>query len=571
VAKHWDSFLSHCISTNLKLHLPMLATDGSNWITYCDHISWLLKIRGLSDHLTSIAATAPYKSTSTVNGLTPEECWTADKNAASQLIGAMIPNSVFHKIKMANHVKDLWDTLKALFEGKSRTLLIDLGRKLQNTCYSDNEDVHAHLKKLADLHERLSTFGRTVDDNEYVSVLIGSLSTSYDTTINTLTTSCDVTNTDITPTAIIQIATNEYEKHLLCKGKGKTQDEAFTAKEQHKNKCKNVECFNCHRKGHYKSKCWAKGGGKEGEGPKKSGKCEDSEDKSKDKAKDKCTRDSTNAASENSSDDKSWAVIIGIDDEGEGETCNTLSALTDNAVLTADSKPNVELYDSGASCHMSPSHHCFINLHSIPPRPITAANGKPFYAIGVGNLKITVPNGTSTTPITLKNTLYTPDMGLTVVSISHIAVAGYSVAFEGNSCKIKDKKGAIVGSIAASLNGLYKVEHPLMAVAAVEQVNILTLHWRLGHVAADTIHSLVHTNAVTGLHLIDPHSHSQIVCDSCDYAKVTCKTICKESTLPLAEAFGDKVHSNIWGPSPLSSLGGHKYYISFTNDHTRFT
>jgi LTR polyprotein gag-polypeptide-like protein len=241
--------------TDLKLHLPMLAADGFNWIMYCNRISWLLKMRGLGDHLMSIIATAPYKSASTINRLTPKEHWTTDKNVASQLIGATIPDSVFHKIKMANHMKDLWDTLKALFEGKSRTLLIDLGRKLQNMHCGNNEDVCAYLEKLADLHERLFTFGRTVDNNEYVSVLIGSLPTSYDTTINTLTTSCDVTNTDITLTAVIQIATNEYEKCLLCKGKGKAQNEAFTAEEQCKNKRKNVGCFNCHKKGHYKSEC----------------------------------------------------------------------------------------------------------------------------------------------------------------------------------------------------------------------------------------------------------------------------------------------------------------------------
>src|SRR5713226_6887211 len=555
------------MSNDIKLCLPMLAADGSNWITYRDRISWLMKMRGLGDHLMSTTVTKSYKDAGDVAGLKPEQRWTADENAASQLIGATIPDSVFHKIKMANFVKDVWDRLKGLFEGKSRTLLIDLGRKLQNMRCGDSEDVRAHLEKLADLRERLSALGRTVNDDEYVSVLIGSLPTSYDTTINTLTTSCDVTNTDITPTSIIRIATNEYEKCLLRKGKGKVQDEAFTAEEQCKNKRRNIECFNCHRKGHYKSECWAKGGGKEGEGLKKSTKCEDSEDK----AKDKHTRDSANAATEESSKDESWAAIIDVDDEGEGETCNMLSALTDSAALTTDSKPNVELYDSGASRHMSPSCHRFTNLRSIPPRPITAANGKPFYAIGVGDLKIAVPNGASTTSITLKDALYAPDMGLMVISISRIAGAGYSVRFEGNRCKIQNKKSAIMGSIAASPNGLYKVKHPLMAVAAVEQINILMLHRRLGHIAADTIRSLVRTNAVTRLHLIDPSSHSQITCDSCDYAKATRKTICKESTLPLAEAFGDEVHSDVWGPSPVSSLGGRKYYITFTDDHTCFT
>jgi len=35
---------------------------------------------------------------------------------------------------------------------------------------------------------------------------------------------------------------------------------------------------------------------------------------------------------------------------------------------------DVDLYDSGASCHMSGHHHCFTNFTEIKPRPITTAN-----------------------------------------------------------------------------------------------------------------------------------------------------------------------------------------------------
>jgi transposase InsO family protein len=38
--------------------------------------------------------------------------------------------------------------------------------------------------------------------------------------------------------------------------------------------------------------------------------------------------------------------------------------------------------------------------------------------------------------------------------------------------------------------------------------------------------------------------------------------------MPLADAFSAKVHTDLWEPSPLQSLGGRKYYITFTDDAT---
>jgi len=35
--------------------------------------------------------------------------------------------------------------------------------------------------------------------------------------------------------------------------------------------------------------------------------------------------------------------------------------------------------------------------------------------------------------------------------------------------------------------------------------------------------------------------------------------------------FGDEVHTEVWGPAPVSSLGGRKYYITFADDHARYT
>ena len=101
-------------------------------------------------------------------------------------------------------------------------------------------------------------------------------------------------------------------------------------------------------------------------------------------------------------------------------------------------------------------------------RPITAADKRVFYVIGIGNIIIDIPNGESSTQITLKDVLHAPDMGATIVSISCIAKAGFSVCFEGQSCKIKDQRDKVISTILASNNGLYKVACVYAAVTALK-------------------------------------------------------------------------------------------------------
>lgn len=70
-----------------------------------------------------------------------------------------------------------------------------------------------------------------------------------------------------------------------------------------------------------------------------------------------------------------------------------------------------------------------------------AADKRVFFANGMGDLRIHVPNGESFTPVILRDTLHAPEMALTVVSISRIAKAGLSVSFEGSICKITNQIG----------------------------------------------------------------------------------------------------------------------------------
>ncbi len=45
-----------------------------------------------------------------------------------------------------------------------------------------------------------------------------------------------------------------------------------------------------------------------------------------------------------------------------------------------------ELYNSGASRHMSLYREHFVTYREIPAHPITAVNNRVFYAVGTGDL-----------------------------------------------------------------------------------------------------------------------------------------------------------------------------------------
>ena len=147
-----------------------------------------------------------------------------------------------------------------------------------------------------------------------------------------------------------------------------------------------------------------------------------------------------------------------IDKEEDGHTTFDTAMLV-NINRCVDGM-QTELYDSGASCHMSPYCNHLEDYVQIAPKPITAADKHYFQAIGKGNLQIKIPNGQNWTNVLLRDILHCPDMGLTLISIGKITNARYQVIFKGPACRIYDSKDRIISQINAR-NGLYCINHPV--------------------------------------------------------------------------------------------------------------
>ena len=577
------------MSEETKISVPKLAADGSNWVIYRDRMVWAMDSWDLADHLTNDTMPAAYGAAGTIGGVTAPTRWAAGERTVKHAIAASVPDSVFNKIKSSTRAKDAWDVLKASFEGRSQMITVDLRRKIQSLKCGEDENVRTHLDNVANLREQLAAMGTTIPDSEYASILLGSIPSTYEAMTSAMSTAAKLGNTTLTPSIVTSLILDEYDRRVLKKPQD-GQDEALSASTgKGKRPKKDIECFNCKKRGHMKADCWAKGGGKEGQGPKK--KAQDGaataeqqqdpdigawvtiEDTPDDAASQSSWSDMGETLVDKPTSLSNWSEMMEALTDGESAWAVIEEVLdkeeTDQSNFANSARTEGELYDSGASCHMSPFRHQFVSIRPIAPRPIMAADKRRFFATGMGDLRIRVPNGESSTPVMLRDALYAPEMALTVISINRIAKAGYSVLFEKEACKIKDGGGKIVGVIPANNNGLYRVEHVHAASSTNEVVDVPTLHRRMGHIAADSIRALVRSNAIQGISLTD--NGQPFYCESCEYAKTTRKAIKKEREGAQASAFGEEIHSDLWGPSPLQTLGGRKYYITFTDDYSRFT
>ena len=92
---------------------------------------------------------------------------------------------------------------------------VDLRRKLQDEQCGESGDVRAHFDKLSDMFERLSSMGMTLTDDEYATILLGSLPGSYDPIITSMTTTMALEKREISPETIMHIAIDEYDRRLV--------------------------------------------------------------------------------------------------------------------------------------------------------------------------------------------------------------------------------------------------------------------------------------------------------------------------------------------------------------------
>ena len=125
--------------------ITKLAMDRLNWVTYWDHMIWLFKSCLWSNHLTSAMITQPYIDAGNINSQTPPQCWAAEEAVANNMIATSVPDYIFTHIKNKTTTMEVWEAVNAVHQRRTRMIIVDLGKKLQNAKLNDDDDAHAHF------------------------------------------------------------------------------------------------------------------------------------------------------------------------------------------------------------------------------------------------------------------------------------------------------------------------------------------------------------------------------------------------------------------------------------------
>ena len=180
-----------------------------------------------------------------------------------------------------------------------------------------------------------------------------------------------------------------------------------------------------------------------------------------------------------------------------------------------------------------------------------------------------MPNGSTKLELTLHGALHTPAVSYTLVSLVALDKEGYHAHISMGHMELTSPQGECVGRIPRTPGRLYKVMHALDSANAVEPISAMELHQHFGHITVSSARKLVTSSAIKGVEL-DPDI-PDADCEACIFACAAALPVSKVRIGPPAQNFGDEVHTDVWGPAQVATCQGRRYFITFTNNATRYT
>lgn len=462
--------------------------------------------------------------------------WSDIDQRAISSIEMYITDDVLNHVISETTAKGMWDQLEEIYLGKSLSNKLFLKKMLFKLEMKEGGDMMKHINVFNALINDLNRIDVQFSEEDRALLLLASLPDSYEHFVTTLMFGKTTLKfNDVMQDIISHVAMKK--KNGSGGGSSSSQSEGLVAKvggggrrgrsksrgannrgfqRSQSRDISTVECFKCHKKGHFKRNCpeWKK------------------DDKKGDATKD----------------------VAGVATLEEGEE-----------VLTCFSADHVDgwILDSGCSYHMCPNREWFEDYKSNTGGEILMGNNATCKVVGIGSVHIKMWDGVVRT---LSEVRHVPALKKNLISLGALDSKGCVIQAEGGALKVK--RGSMVILRGTKLpNNLYRLKGNTVvggaAVSTEPEIDELQLwHMRLGHMSQRGMEELHRRKLLKGVHGCKLGFCKYCVMGKQTRVQFTISTNKSKGTL-------DYIHSDVCGPSDVVSIGGFRYFVTFIDDYSR--
>ena len=179
----------------------------------------------------------------------------------------------------------------------------------------------------------------------------------------------------------------------------------------------------------------------------------------------------------------------------------------------------------------------------------------------------------STSNLSVPGVFNVPDLSYNLFSVGQLAELGYRITFDYSGCIVQDPRTGQELGTGPRVGRMFPVDNlrlPLVApvsiaaAAAVSSTPSLALwHARLGHASSSRVQQLASRG------LLGSVSTENFDCVSCQLGKQPALPF--NTSESISTDIFDLIHSDVWGPSSVSSIGGSRYFVVFVDDYSRYS
>ncbi|KAI0509952.1 hypothetical protein KFK09_010552 [Dendrobium nobile] len=500
--------------------------QADNYAIWKSQIQKILRANGFLHFLDSNASPPPPCLTNADGSSSPNPLhtqWLLHDQNLSASICSTISSSVLPYVISLDSTADLWTALENRFQATNRSKIIQLWNALHQVSLK-NQSMTQYLSEIKIVVDQITAAGASVDAEDVIHHILNGLPHSYQsfkTAIRTMQTPLSLDQLyplllseeiNITSDAARAPPLPDPATALFTtRGRGRRsrgRPPSNSASQGRNPATALLVCQICYKKGHTAQSCWHR---------------------------------------------------MNAQFVPQSRTTNTA------LMASPDAAPVSWYLNSGASSHLTNSLE---NLAISQPYQgqdnITIGDGSSVNIANSGAGILPTPNR----KLLLSKIFHTPSLKFNLLSISQLTKDNnISIIFDPSGFTLKDLRTHKVILQGPCEGGLYSL--PTTSTSASQHALSATSppinHWhhRLGH---------PHTRISDIISNCNPHlsiNKSRVNCTFCNASKCHKQVFefsCHRQNMPLA-----MIHSDVWGPAPVTSSQGYRFYVIFVDDFSRYT